>query len=241
MSPKIKEEMWQVYRDFYSYTRESFMNRIAKNNYYALYRKGEKIVGFTGLRINEFKVESEKYFTIYFGQTVIDPMYRGSNLIQKTGIKLSLKFFNKLVSCKSFFWADALTYRSYLVFAKTLKEYYPTFQSEMPKNVRNLRDFIGKTYYPDSFCKKTGTVKKDQNLVADPSAVIQEKYMIDPDIAFFAKTNKHHAEGHGLLTLAPINVTNLMKITTKVAKRSMRIFGKMAKIRPMYPESPKAA
>ena len=241
LSQELKDKMWEVYQPYYSYTKEYFMDRVAKNNYYSFYMNGDQVVGFTGLRINEFNINGENYFTIYFGQTVIKSEYRGSSLIQKTGIKLSIKFFHKLVSCKSFFWADALTFRSYLVFAKTLEQYYPSFREEMPEEVKQLRDYIGQTHYPETFCAKTGTVIKTENVVTDTSAKIDEKHLADPDIAFFAQTNKNHAEGHGLITMGPINTTNLIRIAVKIVKRSVCSLTKSAKIRTLFPENPQAA
>ena len=241
LSQELKEKMWEVYQPYYSYTKEYFMKRVAKNNYYSFYMNGDQVVGFTGLRINEFTIKGKDYFTIYFGQTVIKSEYRGSSLIQKTGIKLSMKFFHKLVSCKSFFWADALTFRSYLVFAKTLEQYYPSFQSEMPEEIKQLRNHIGLTHYPETFCKETGTVVKTKNVVVDHSAKIEEKHLIDPDIAFFARANKKHSEGHGLITLGPINTTNLVRIALKIVKRSIRSLRKPAIVKPLYSKNPKAA
>ena len=207
-SASTKEEMWNIYKKYYNYSKNSFMERVAMNNYFALYTNQGKIVGFTGLRINKVQSDKKRKLMIYFGQTVIDKQFRGKALLPITGAKLCMKYFWDLLSSEVYFWCDALSYKPYLVFAKTLADFYPTRKRNMPKSIKNLIDVIGNQHYQDSYCPESGTVLKPVHLVSDLSVCVYEKDKQDADIQFYMKANPRYTEGHGLITLAPVNFSN---------------------------------
>lgn len=221
-SDAIKEEMWRLYRNYYHYTRESFMARIAKNNYYSFYTLNGKIVGFTGLRINRAVIGGKKHLFIYFGQTVIHTAHRGKSLIAVTGARLYLKFWREILSSRTFFWADALTYKAYLVFAKSLEEFYPTYRQETPADIQQVIGHIGQEHYGQNYNIGLGTVCKDQILVNDPCINIPLKYRQDPDIRFYTEANPGYTRGQGLITLAPLSGTNFMKIVGRLMMKAVK-------------------
>jgi hypothetical protein len=204
-SAATKEEMWNVYKKYYTYSKDDFMNRIAKNSHFAIYTHAGKIVGFTGLRITRTKIEGKSSLFMYFGQTVIETACRGHALLPFTGLKLCLKYFKDLFFSDIYFWCDALTYKSYLVFAKSLSLCYPSRKQQMSESIKNLINYIGQKHYADSYCSTLGTVRKSKKLVSDPSVSISNKDEQDADIRFFMKVNPNHAKGHGLITLAKLN------------------------------------
>ena len=50
INESTKENMWDIYKKYYSYNQEYFM-------------QGEKLTGLTGLRINKIKMDGWKKFT----------------------------------------------------------------------------------------------------------------------------------------------------------------------------------
>lgn len=220
LSEATKEEMWQLYRQYYHYSREYFMQRIHRNNYFSFYQVEGRIVGFTGLRINRTEVHNKECLLIYFGQTIIGQKHRGNALIPRTAVKLFLKYWNDLIRGRIYVWADALTYKAYLVFAKTLQEYYPSYRSAMPRHVKALIHFVGDEYYGESFCMNTGTVRKDTVFVNDPTTRIDPRKETDQDVLFYAQSNPDYINGHGLITLAPMHGINYLSVIMKCLKKS---------------------
>lgn len=217
------QEMWRIYEPYYHYSAESFRARIQKNTHYALYYEGARLVGFTGLRIQKINIERKRYLTVYFGQTVITDGVRGKGLINRTGLKIARKFWRSLLTRKVVFWADALTYRAYLVFAKNLIDCYPAAGQVLDRSMQCLRDFLGQSNYGERYCPQNGTVRKDTFLVADPQMMIRPDKLRDPDIAFFAQANPSYQEGSGLLTMGPATVRNLWYMVSKYrAKQAAR-------------------
>lgn len=219
---EIKEQMWEVYRQYYHYTKATFMQRIKKNNFYSFYTANGKIVGFTGLRINRAKVEGKRQLLIYFGQTVVHADYRGKSLIPVTGAKLCLKYWKEMLFSDVYFWADALTYKAYLVFAKTVEEIYPSRKRFMPTMIKAIVDHLGMLHYGNNYCIKTGTVHKQKVLVNDTTMRIPQKYKTDEDIRFYVQANPLFEQGHGLLTITPMNLTNIGQLFTRYIQK---IFG----------------
>lgn len=215
LDESIIAEMWEIYHPFYHYTEASFRQRIERNTHYALYREAGRIVGFTGLRIQRMELAKEKFLTIYFGQTVVMNHVRGQGLINRTGLILMTKYWRSILTRKVVFWADALTYRAYLVFAKNLVECYPRYNQEIPPRMRNLRNYLGYTNYGDRYCPQSGTVAKDSFLVNDPQMLIAKRKLSDPDICHFAQANPDYQRGSGLLTLGPATWANLMCMIQK--------------------------
>ncbi|MEZ5038793.1 MAG: hypothetical protein R2828_02845 [Saprospiraceae bacterium] len=222
LSPAVKEEMWDVYSKYYDYSKAYFMERMEKNNFFSLYTVEGKIVGFTGLRINRTTINGKKRLLIYFGQTIIDSNYRGKSLIPTTGAKLCLKYLPEILSAKTYFWADCLTYKAYLVFAKTLENYYPSYKNDQVDDEKAVVDYIGQTHYPDTYCPKTGTVLKDSVVVTDTTTMqLPFKYHQDKDINFYTKANPFFEKGNGLITLGPVNFANFTILLKRMLRKTI--------------------
>ena len=219
LSETTKEEMWEVYRQYYHYSKAYFMERIHRNNFFSIYRYQGQIVGFTGLRIKRTKVNKKSCVLIYFGQTVIDSRFRGQGLIPRTAILLGKKYWKDFLLARVYVWADALTYKAYLVFAKNLEEYYPSYKGQTPPKFQQLIDLVGTTYYGENYQTQTGTVHKDTVFVNDHSTIIQTRYERDLDVLFYAALNPNYINGHGLITMAQLHSNNCIRILARHLKK----------------------
>ncbi len=212
-------EMWQLYAKYYDVDEKSFTDRIAKNDYYAIYQVNNKIVGFTALRMRPVETSEGKVMTFYAGQSVIHADYRKRSLIPRTLVKLFWKHFTTQPHVPIYMWCDALTYKPYLLFANSLLEFYPSRRGPTPMKVEEVIQNIGQHYYGNSFNSLRGTVKKEKNIIDDPSAKITEEEKLHPDIKFFAEANPNYHKGHGLITIAPIDFQNFVYLAGKCLKK----------------------
>ncbi|MEO1261080.1 MAG: hypothetical protein AAFZ15_19925 [Bacteroidota bacterium] len=221
LSTAIKEEMWELYRHYYFYDKAYFMQRTKSNTHFSFYRANGRLIGFTGLRINRTNVNGKRQFLVYFGQTVVHHDFRGKSLIPVTGAKLCMKFWKDLLCSNVYFWADALTYKAYLVFAKTVDVMYPSCKAAMPAQVKAIVDHLGKLHYPDAYCPATGTVYKEKMLVNDTNTQIPAKYQLDKDIRFYVHANPNFCKGHGLLTITPMNGSNVRQLLERYGQKML--------------------
>lgn len=222
ISESTKENMWAIYKKYYSYSKAYFMQRIPNNTHFAFFNEGENMVGFTGLRINKIKVDGRKKLLLYFGQAVIEKGYRGKNFLRRMSILIGIKYLKDLIITDGYCWSDTISYKSYLFYAKSMKEYYPTYKTETPIKEEKVIYKIGETFYPDSFNPFSGTVRKEKNYVTDTSAHITNRHLSSPDIKFYATANPGHAKGHGLITIVPMSLGNLMHIMIKSITKKMK-------------------
>lgn len=235
ITPALKEQMWELYSQYYNYSKESFMARIDRNDHYSFYYRGDQLIGFTGLRVTPFRFESRWRLTIYYGQTIIHKAFRGKALMQKTGMKLMQRYWYYFLFAKVYFWCDALTYKPYLVFARTLGEYYPSPVHRKPPEIEKLMHHIGATHYGPLYQAHTGVVLKPEKYVQDPASKIKEGDLNNPIIAYYQQRNPGYTEGNGLLTLAPVSSQNFAKIGQRIIKQQIRVFKRRLMIPRLVP------
>ena len=135
-------EMWQLYSKYYQVSPASFFDRFESNDFYALYTCDEKLVGFTGFRMKETTTEFGTFQTLYIGQTVMENAFRGRSMLPRTCCKLLLSFFLKNPFRPVYVWCDALTYKPYLLFANSVKRFYPSYQNATVPKIKTLRCII---------------------------------------------------------------------------------------------------
>lgn len=213
ISESTTEEMWSLYKKYYSYSETYFRERIhARNTHFAFFYRGEQLVGFTGLRINRLRVQGRKVLLLYFGQAVMEKAYRGKNLFRRMSIKVGWQYLKDILFSEGYCWCDAVSFKSYMFFAKGMADMYPSYKAETPPVEQEIINHIGQTFYPETFCPNTGIVRKEENFVTDPTAQVKEEYLQEPNIQFYAKANPGYSKGDGLLTICPMSLKNLFHL-----------------------------
>ncbi len=220
-------EMWTLYQNCYHCDYETFIKKLKTSNYISFYKQADKIIGFICIEAVRQELGGRNCLLLRFGQVMIDRAHRGKSLIPITGVKLFRLFWKDFLFGQTYFWADALTYKSYLVFAKTLTEFYPSYQQTTPYQVKEVIDFIGTTRYGKDYNPILGTVYKHFKFVNDFTTEVQTKYREDKDIQFFASVNARHEEGHGLITIAPASLKNLILLAKRYVQKYMTIGNRM--------------
>lgn len=221
LTPVQITHMWEIYKGYYNYTHASFLERIETNTLYALYVKGDKICGFTGLRINELRVDGKNHFLIYFGQTILPWGLKGKQLFTLTTAQLILKFWKKMLLHHTWVWYDALSFKAYWIPAKVVGRFYPNCTHATPVSVEKLMNKIGKQYYGDSYCEETNIVTKPKPFVKLTQREIPTAFLSNPHVAFYATRNPGYKEGHGLLTIVPLTWCNISIVLSYAMGRKM--------------------
>lgn len=226
-------EMWQLYQNCYNCDYPTFIRKLETCDYISFYKKAGQIVGFICIEAVRQRLQRRNYLLLRFGQVIIGKEHRGKSLIPITGAKLGRLFWKDFLFGHTFFWADALTFKSYLVFAKTLTEFYPSYRQPTPYSVKDLIDFIGTNRYGKDYNPALGTVYKHFKFVNDYTTEVQPKYIADKDIQFFTSVNARHREGHGLITIAPASLKNLSLLVKRYVKKYIAIPAKFKQLRQM--------
>jgi hypothetical protein len=209
----LKEDMWQIYKEFYICSKGFFYSRIKEDKYYALYMNKGNLVGFTGLFLGKSTFEGKKVRTFGLGFTVLMTNFRGQQLLQKTCLKLFLKLFIQKPFQPIYFWCHASTYKSYLILTKLLV-HYPSRHQEIPTNYTAFMDSIGREHFGGQYDEKTKSAFFEGFVLQDDSAKISTKHLENPAIRFYHQMKPANPIGkqgvNGLILVAPFNWTNAL-------------------------------
>ena len=162
-----QNQMLRLYNQYYKVCPKSFFERFKSIDCYAIYTCNGQLIGFTGFRIKEVKTESGTFQTLYIGQTVMKKQFRGQNIIPRTCCSLLFKLFLKNPFRPVHVWCDALTYKPYLIFANSVKRFYPSRLETTSPKIKTLLDHLGHHYYGESYNAPKGTVRKSLNIIND--------------------------------------------------------------------------
>ena len=218
-SVQEKEAMWGIYQHYYRYSKAYFMERLGQQDQFVLLKHGDQLVGFTGMKIRKVKIAGKWRRLIYFGQAVLHPSARGKSLLSAAAFLLCWKYWQDLLLGRICFWCDALSYKSYLLFAKSVESYYPSYQQQTPPAIDAVIQYIGESHYTDSFCRQTGTVQKPQNYLDDPTVLVCPQDLADPDISYYIRQNPGYQKGNGLITVAPITYKDLYMLAGRFLRK----------------------
>ncbi len=222
LSTATKKEMWLLYQQCYTATYIDFYQQLALYDYFAFFRKADRIIGFMGIQIQRPILQQRTYLLIRLGSAIILEKYRGKGLLQLAVLKLSRLFWSDVLTGRVLCWGNTFTYKSYLTFAKTAAHFYPNYQQVTPYALKDMIDFIGHHYFSKNYEQHHGIVKNHQHPLQDNSDQICLKFKEDPNIRFFSEINPQFERRYGLITIAPMNWPNIINLIKKVVQQNWR-------------------
>ncbi|MEO0473971.1 MAG: hypothetical protein AAF206_30460 [Bacteroidota bacterium] len=176
------------------------------------------VVGYNGVqkRIHRIKGFLRPVLAVYLGQLYIDKAFRGGHPVPRAMIRIFLR--EKLMRpwLMPFIWADALTYKPYMLMAMNSKHFYPNPDRETPEAYQNLITHLGQDRYGDRFDPTTGCVSKDSKLLKDHVAPIPERLLRNKFIRFYRERNVNFESGGGLLVVNFFDWYTVRKVFKKL-------------------------
>lgn len=220
------EELWQLYAPHHNISRPDFERRLHEQlQTVTLFRdrKDRRLIGATAVRAERFTLSDGTVLnTMYSGMSYIDKSARGLHLLPRTLIYHTMKLRASAPKIPVYLWSDAISYKPYVTTARSTRSFYPSRHEPTPAHVQELINLVGQRFYGEQFDLKTGTVQKAQNRLKDHVAPLSERDLEDPDIRFFAQRNPQYMEGHGLLNVIPITMTNILTSAFNAGLRALR-------------------
>jgi hypothetical protein len=215
LTAEYLRDMWVLYSHYYNVDQRSFFYEMGSNDFYAIYTNGKKLIGFTGFRYRKINTNYGTCQVLHIGQTVMDENFRGRSLVPRTCLSLFVKHYLRHPFRPLYAWCDAITFKPYMVFAKGMETFYPTFKEATPPKIKSVLANLGNQYYGVNYNPGTNVVRKFQKMVNDDSANISAQDLENPHIAFYNQQNPNHIHGNGFLVIAPINFRNLFFLVKK--------------------------
>ena len=190
---------------YYGENWDKFLSDMSQKDYaLVLYNESSNIVGFTTIEIFDF----EGKIIIYSGDTVIDENFRGDIELMRAWWRFSYTVQMKYHDKKVLWLLISKGWRTYKFFPMFLKEIYPTYKYDTPKEIQDFIDRLSVSKFGN--CYKNGLViPNEPDRLKSGENDIPEKRAGDYDVKFFLEKNPEFYKGNELVCLAQLSVSNL--------------------------------
>ena len=178
----FKEEVWQVCKLLYTLEEEAYYERLSIFKHFAIFKDGDKIVGFLSFFLDETLLDSKSIVLIGIGHGGLLPAYRNQQLLPKATIKFAGKQILQTPFKRHFIWGMATTHLSYRMGLRGTKIQYPRPDGICLPVCRNLLDWIGNKYYKETYNPSSWTAKVSF-AAREQSIFPSEQEMEDPIVA----------------------------------------------------------
>lgn len=183
----------------------------------------DDLVALVTLDMRHETFRGHQVVSIYTGNTWIHPKWRGKNIVQRLAFRSYAETMIRWPRARKFWFFGSNSYKSYLVMARNLREFWPTHRRSTPSwETDYIRHLAQQIYHTDV---------EPGRLVYDPDAArsfsedettVPPKLADDPDVLFFVDRNPKFARGAKLMCLAPLTMSNWASVARRAAARAIR-------------------
>lgn len=182
--------------------------------------RGGELVGLVSLRVRTVRWEGRTRIIIFTSNVVADERFRGRNLVLKTGLRVFAREKLRRPFAPAYWFFDTFSYKSYLILARNLGEYWPRRDQSTPPDIFAFIDKLADEQYGPDWNRNTGIVRRSGHKQLRPDAApVDGNLKSDPDVGFFETANPGHREGDMLVCLAPLTVRNFLGAIKRAARR----------------------
>lgn len=115
-------------------------------------------------------------------------------------------------------------FRTYRFLPVFFREFYPRHDRATPPGVRRVVDRLSAERFGEAYDPATGIVRFAEPQCLRPAlGGIPPGRRRDPHVAFFERTNPHHADGDELVCLAEVEPTNLTPAARRMVRKGERL------------------
>lgn len=227
LSPAELDEIWALTERYVDTPRPHYERKLLALPEVSLWRaRGGALVGLAGLDVYSVAWRARTRVVIFTSSVVTDERFRGRNLVLRTGLRVLLREKRRRPLAAAYWFFDTFSYKSYLVLARNLREFWPRRERAPPADTQAFIDELAKDRYGPDWNANTGVVRRSGDKRLRPAtAPIDGALSYDPDVNFFEAANPGHREGDMLVCLAPLTAGNLLGAIRRLAARACRLPG----------------
>ncbi|MDB4929012.1 MAG: hypothetical protein JWM10_1496 [Myxococcaceae bacterium] len=224
LEPALLEEIWEFYRQFVRRDKDAFLDAVRQTDevIYARARVGGPLLAFIAVKLVEIDWEGQTHGVIYNVWSAIDGNHRGTNLMQRVGFRVFLRYRLRHPLRPVHFMMTSSTYKSYLLMARNYSEYWPNRRAPTPPRERAMMDSAVAAAGLSSWDPERGVLERFGALRYLEGVVADDGEQGDPDIAFYARANPGQPEGDSLGCLAPLSLNNWAYMAYRGVRRTLR-------------------
>jgi hypothetical protein len=211
LTPGELEEIWALTERYVDTPRAHYESKLLALPEVGLWRvRGGELAGLVGLDVHPTVWQGQTRIIIFTSSVVVNEGFRGRNLVLKTGLRLLVREKLRRPLTRAYWFFDTFSYKSYLILARNLGEFWPRRDRATPQDTAAFIDSLASERYRSDWNRDTGVVRRSGHKQLRPmTAPIEGKLRSDPDVSFFEAANPGHREGDMLVCLAPLTLRNL--------------------------------
>lgn len=210
-------------RWFEGLTPERFAADLETKTHAILLEEQDRLLGFSTLAVEAVRWRDDPYCVVCSGDTVVDPSAWGRSILPAFWIDAVWSLHEKHGGHPVWLLLTS-GFRTYRFLPVFWRQFHPRWNARMPREARELRDFLATRRYGDAYDPDSGIVRfPEPQRLREPLAGIPTERLQNPHVAFFAETNPGHAQGDELVCLTDLTAENL----TPAGKRMVRAGAKL--------------
>ena len=222
LSSQQIDEMYQLLSSYFKgVKRDIFEQDLAEKNWVILLkeRNDRQLQGFSTLLLYTTEFKGEIFSVVYSGDTIVDPSAWSSSRLSRAWIE-AIDLLSQEFSLGKLYWLLICSgYRTYRFLPVFWQEFYPRFERDTPKEVKNLIDFLATKKFGKNYNKSTGIVRfPHPHQLQEGLQGIPLYRLNDPHVSFFNSKNPEHLQGDELVCLTEICPNNLTKVGQRIWK-----------------------
>ncbi|WP_257459150.1 cyclic nucleotide-binding domain-containing protein [Archangium lipolyticum] len=232
MSPEerssLTDALYEVHRQIFDgVERESFRKYVidskADHTWIQLHKnEAGETVGYFALHIFE-KQFGGVPTAVFRAEAGSLRAYRGGNANARFGLKMALSYLLKHPGRRAFYLGSLVHPSSYSLFAKYFGEVWPRREQETPPELLGFMDELATEFGLERVDPANPLVREVGWRTRETE--MEREYWLHcdkPPARYFVEANPGYVEGHGLVTVVPITVPNLMNMIRSMGQRKLR-------------------
>lgn len=176
------------------------------------HQRDDRIVGFSTMAIFDIPHQGKLVKGMFSGDTVLEKEFWGTRAVHTAYLLKLLKEALKRPLQQQYWTLISKGYKTYMVMARNLPEFYPNRRGEQPE-LKALVESYCEVLFPGKLDRERMVLDfgDDSNCLKGTVADIDEALrQREPDIAFFEQRNPGWDRGHELPCIAPIGLKTLL-------------------------------
>jgi hypothetical protein len=195
---------------FSGVTEEQFAADLEDKDWALRVRSGERLVGFSTLKVYASEFEGCRVNVVFSGDTIFDPVTWRSPILSREWIRL-VKRLQRERGDEPWYWLLISSgWRTYRFLPVFWSEFFPRHGAETPPRIRRLLGHLATERFGDRFVREEGIVRLEHpQVLKDHLAEVPRGRIADPHVSFFLGRNPGHHRGDELVCLAELTDRNL--------------------------------
>ncbi|RAL20667.1 hypothetical protein DL240_15225 [Lujinxingia litoralis] len=186
-------------------------------------RAGGPLVGVGTMDVRLFEVAGRRRVVLYPGNALLEPRFRGRNVLQAVVMVYFLEARLGYPRCPIDLAMAVFSYKSYLLLPRTYQTFWPRYEQATPPTERELMRRVAERYSqnvrPGPGGEWIGTVPKH---LRGEVAPIGSQELASAHVRYFHEQNPGYGQGDVLVVLAPLNLKNWRAMVRTTVRRQLR-------------------